>query len=126
MPIEVLSRREAEVMKHLIIGQLNKQIAADLGITEGTVKQHRASILSKLNCSSVVDLVRIANDIGMEFMCDPDHQLDVKIQANFIIILRLLRCLTDHTEIPGKRDLRKAITLTLKARDEYKRTRSNI
>jgi FixJ family two-component response regulator len=41
------------------VGRLNKQVAADLGIAEKTVKAHRARVMAKLGASSVADLVRI-------------------------------------------------------------------
>jgi FixJ family two-component response regulator/signal transduction histidine kinase len=54
-----LSPREREVTAHVIRGRLNKQIAADLGISEQTVKQHRGRVMEKLEVRSVADLVRI-------------------------------------------------------------------
>ena len=54
-----LSPREREVLEHVVRGRLNKQIAGDLGIAEGTVKQHRGRVMQKLGARSVPDLVRI-------------------------------------------------------------------
>ena len=59
-----LTSREREVFDHLITGQLNKQIAADLGTVEKTIKVHRARVLQKLGVSSVVELVHIAAKAG--------------------------------------------------------------
>src|SRR5690242_19345800 len=48
-----LSRRELEVMLHVINGRLNKQIASDLGISEKTVKVHRANVMDKMQARSL-------------------------------------------------------------------------
>jgi FixJ family two-component response regulator len=53
-----LTRREQEVMTFVIAGLLNKQIAAELGISEETVKIHRGRMMQKLGVESVADLVR--------------------------------------------------------------------
>jgi FixJ family two-component response regulator len=63
---ERLTPREREVFLHLIAGQLNKQVAADLQITERTIKLHRANILQKLEVSSMAELARLAADLGIE------------------------------------------------------------
>src|SRR5689334_9351256 len=54
-----LSTRERQVMEAVIAGRLNKQIAGDLGITEKTVKAHRARVMEKLETRSVAGLVRL-------------------------------------------------------------------
>jgi FixJ family two-component response regulator len=54
-----LSARERQVMEAVIAGRLNKQIAGDLGITEKTVKAHRARVMEKLETRSVAGLVRM-------------------------------------------------------------------
>ena len=51
---------------HLISGQLNKQVAFDLGTTERTIKAHRHSIMQKLEAESIADLVRIAADLHIK------------------------------------------------------------
>ena len=61
--LERLTAREQEVFQRLITGQLNKQVGAELGITERTVKAHRASILRKVAVGSVAELVRVATTI---------------------------------------------------------------
>ena len=63
---ERLTPREREVFLHLIGGQLNKQVAADLQITERTIKLHRARILEKLEVDSMVEMARLAVDLGIE------------------------------------------------------------
>jgi FixJ family two-component response regulator len=62
---ERLTPREREVFLHLIAGQLNKQVAADLRITERTIKLHRANILQKLEVGSMAELARLAADLGI-------------------------------------------------------------
>jgi FixJ family two-component response regulator len=59
--LATLTAREREVFDHLLTGKLNKQIAADLGTVEKTIKVHRARVLQKLGVSSIAELVRIAD-----------------------------------------------------------------
>lgn len=56
---EALTAREREVLQHVLRGQLNKQIAADLGIHERTVKLHRTALTAKLGVQSVAELTRL-------------------------------------------------------------------
>jgi FixJ family two-component response regulator len=63
---ERLTPREREVFLHLISGQLNKQVAGDLQITERTVKMYRANVLEKLEVHSMAELARLAVDLGIE------------------------------------------------------------
>ena len=60
-----LTAREREVMEHVVAGQLNKQIAADLGTGEQNIKLHRAHIMRKMGVKSLADLVRAAERLGM-------------------------------------------------------------
>ena len=62
---DALSEREREVLQHVLRGQLNKQIAADLGIHERTVKLHRTAITTKLGVPSVAELTRLAHEAGL-------------------------------------------------------------
>jgi FixJ family two-component response regulator len=61
----MLSKRELEVLSHVVRGQLNKQIAWDLGIHERTVKWHRTAITRKLRVQSVAGLTRLAQESGI-------------------------------------------------------------
>ena len=54
-----LTRREREVMGFVVAGLLNKQIASKLGITEVTIKQHRAQVMQKMHAASMAQLVRM-------------------------------------------------------------------
>ena len=60
-----LTSREQEIMEQVISGKLNKQIAAELSITEFTVKFHRGHIMRKMQADSLADLVRMAGNLGM-------------------------------------------------------------
>lgn len=60
-----LTPREREVMQHVVAGQLNKQIAADLGTGEQNIKLHRAHIMEKMGVESLADLVRAAERLGV-------------------------------------------------------------
>jgi FixJ family two-component response regulator len=60
-----LSDREREVLGYVVRGRLNKQIAADLGIHERTVKLHRTAITRKLRAPSVAELTRLAHEVGV-------------------------------------------------------------
>ncbi len=60
-----LTAREREIMEQVISGKLNKQIAAELSITEFTVKFHRGHIMRKMQADSLADLVRMAGNLGM-------------------------------------------------------------
>ncbi len=63
--IKKLSDRELEVLGHVVQGQLNKQIASDLGIHERTVKLHRTAITNKLRVHSVAELTMLAQDASL-------------------------------------------------------------
>src|SRR5512135_87937 len=60
-----LTPREREVMEHVVAGQLNKQIAADLGTGEQNIKVHRAHVMRKMGVESLADLVRAAERLGV-------------------------------------------------------------
>jgi FixJ family two-component response regulator len=60
-----LTPREREVLAHVVAGRLNKQIAADLGTVEKTIKVHRARIMQKTAARSLAELVRIADKLGI-------------------------------------------------------------
>lgn len=64
--IDILTARELEVLKYIITGMLNKQIAGLMGIAEHTVKLHRHSICEKLKVRSLPEIIQIANKAGID------------------------------------------------------------
>ena len=63
--IKTLTPREHEVMRYVITGMLNKQIAGKLDISEETVKIHRGRVMNKLGIKSVAELVRLCEKTGI-------------------------------------------------------------
>jgi FixJ family two-component response regulator len=81
-----LTPREREVFALVSVGLLNKQVAAQLGASEKTVKQHRGLIMRKMEADSVADLVLMADRMGVRpvnvnlaeakgKLCDPERKL---------------------------------------------------
>jgi FixJ family two-component response regulator len=63
--LATLTPREREVLEHVVSGQLNKQIAEQLGTVEKTIKVHRARVMEKMGVQSLAELVRIAARMGI-------------------------------------------------------------
>jgi len=63
--LDTLTPREREVLEHVVTGKLNKQVAGDLGITEATVKMHRARVIAKMKVQSVTELARLTERCGI-------------------------------------------------------------
>lgn len=59
-----LTMRESQVMSMVVVGRLNKQIAADLNLSHKTVEVHRAHVMRKMGAASLAELVRMAAAIG--------------------------------------------------------------
>jgi FixJ family two-component response regulator len=62
---ETLTPRERDVLSLVAAGLMNKQIAAEIGIAEITVKIHRGRIMKKMGTRSLADLVRISEILGI-------------------------------------------------------------
>ncbi len=72
--LATLTPREREVMEHVVAGQLNKQVAADLGTGEQNIKLHRAHLMQKMGVVSVAELVRAAERLGIGTRPEPQPQ----------------------------------------------------
>jgi FixJ family two-component response regulator len=63
--LETLTERERQVLEQIVAGRLNKQIAAELGAAEKTIKFHRANLMRKMGVRVVADLVKLAERAGI-------------------------------------------------------------
>jgi FixJ family two-component response regulator len=63
--LESLTPRERQVLEQVIRGRLNKQVAADLGTVEKTIKVHRARVMRKMGARSLAELVQLASSAGL-------------------------------------------------------------
>lgn len=61
-----LTPRECEVFAAVSAGRLNKQVGYELGVVEKTIKVHRAHVMEKMGAEALVDLVRMADSLGIE------------------------------------------------------------
>src|SRR5712692_2462158 len=68
---ESLTSREREVLPLVVSGLLNKQIAAEIGTSETTVKVHRGQLMRKMGADSLADLVRMAEKMGIPITKQP-------------------------------------------------------
>ena len=64
--VDRLTPRECEVMELVVAGKLNKQIAAELGASEKTIKVHRGRVMRKMQVFSVAELVRLTESLGIQ------------------------------------------------------------
>jgi FixJ family two-component response regulator len=63
--LAMLTERERQVLELVVAGQLNKQIASELGTTEKTIKFHRGNLMRKMGVRVVADLVKLADRVGI-------------------------------------------------------------
>jgi FixJ family two-component response regulator len=63
--LAALTGRERQVLERVVAGRLNKQIAAELGTTERTIKFHRGNLMRKMGVRFVADLVKLAERAGV-------------------------------------------------------------
>ena len=68
--LALLTPREHQVLEHVVTGRLNKQIAADLGITEKTIKVHRARAMEKMGVRTLAELVRKTLEVELGTVID--------------------------------------------------------
>lgn len=94
----LLTLRERQVMALVVSGLLNKQIGAELGISEITVKAHRGQVMRKMEADSVADLVKIAVRLG------PSRALNSSSSAHFSLSRNDLQ--VHVTNNPRETDLR--------------------
>ena len=73
--LESLTPREREVLPLVVLGLVNKQVAAEIGTTEATVKVHRSQLMKKMGAHSLPELVRMAEKMGIP---DPGDSLSAK------------------------------------------------
>jgi len=66
--LQTLTPRERQVLEHVVSGQLNKQIAGELGTVEKTIKVHRGRVMNKLGAQSLAELVRLAERAGIRLV----------------------------------------------------------
>lgn len=71
--LATLTPREFDVLKGVIAGMLNKQIAAQFGTTEGTIKVHRGRVMEKMGTTSVAELVILAQRAGIAPTASPQE-----------------------------------------------------
>jgi FixJ family two-component response regulator len=75
-----LSHRERQVMALIVSGLLNKQVGAELGISEITVKAHRGQVMQKMKAESFADLVRMAMRLRSEHAPSSTRSYEVSVQ----------------------------------------------
>ncbi len=76
--VESLTRRETEVLRLIVAGRLNKQMAVELGISQKTVEFHRARVMRKLDVTCMAELMRVAFLGGVRDLYQPPAAVPVE------------------------------------------------
>jgi FixJ family two-component response regulator len=108
-----LSPREREAMTLVAAGLMNRQVATEMGVTEVTVKAHKAKIMKKLDANSLADLVRMADTLGLPHIRTDLETGEAGLQADQILLRQV------DAAIAHKLDARSGLSLnnTPAARD---------
>jgi FixJ family two-component response regulator len=69
-----LTAREREIMTFVTAGMMNKQVAAELRLSEVTIKIHRGHVMKKMGARSLADLVRMSETLGLHVVAAPSRQ----------------------------------------------------
>ena len=77
-----LTQREREVLAGVVAGKLNKQIAADLGIVEQTVKFHRARIMERMQARTVAELMHLTASLDLAGAAKPAVPAPAPVQVD--------------------------------------------
>jgi FixJ family two-component response regulator len=93
-----LSRREREVMSLIVTGRLNKQVGCELGISEMTVKAHRARMMRKMQARTIVELVTMSASLHQR---TPPITADVHVPAEGVDAYRYLRAIASYARPSG-------------------------
>src|SRR6516162_4271110 len=93
-----LTRREREVMSLVVSGRLNKQAGCELGISEITVKAHRARMMRKMQARSVIELVTMSASLRQR---TPAIAADVHVPAESVDAYRYLRAIASYARPSG-------------------------
>lgn len=78
----LLTPRECQVMALVVSGLLNKQVGAELGISEITVKAHRGRVMQKMQAESLADLVKISAKLGADRFRDSSSSVHLNVSSN--------------------------------------------
>ena len=96
---ETLTPREQEIMALVTAGLMNKQIAAEIGVSEITVKVHRGNVMRKMGARSLADLVRMADILGMRRAPVADQPIP---KYSFLLPSPIVQSFTYRTVEPAR------------------------
>ena len=93
-----LTRRQREIMSLIVTGRLNKQVGCELGISEVTVKAHRARMMRKMQARTIVELVTMSASLHQR---TPPITADVHVPAEGVDAYRYLRAIALYARPSG-------------------------